>query len=109
MTAPAMTAAEWLGRLRDLTVAPPRTDIVAELLAAWAPIASARKALFEAADRPQTLPRDLAPLAAELAAREAEWMSAFATARERVVAARVGMSKARRYQHVASPAELHRR
>ncbi|HEX4450659.1 MAG TPA: hypothetical protein VH143_07305 [Kofleriaceae bacterium] len=104
-----MTAADWIERLRDLTVAPPVTDIAAEILAAWTPIASARRALFDAPDRPASLPRELAPLVAELKAREDAWASALAAARERVVAARVGMAKARRYQRASGAAELARR
>jgi hypothetical protein len=104
-----MTPQQWLERLRDLTVAPPVTDSTTELLAAWTPIASARKALFDAADRPGSLPRELAPLAAELKAREDAWLAALATARDRVVASRVGIAKARRYQHATGAAELHRR
>jgi hypothetical protein len=104
-----MTAAEWLQRLRDVTVAPPVTDIAAELLAAWAPIASARKALFDAPDLPASLPRELAPLVAELKAREDMWVAGLAAARDRVVASRVGIAKARRYQHPTGAAELHRR
>ena len=103
-----MTAVEWLERLRDVTAAPPLTDIAAELLAAWAPIASARKALFDAADRPASLPRELAPLVAELKAREDAWLGAMATARDHVVASCVGMAKARRYQHATGAAELSR-
>ncbi|HEY1551359.1 MAG TPA: hypothetical protein VGG28_26200 [Kofleriaceae bacterium] len=104
-----MTAAEWLERLRDLTVAPPAADTATELLAAWTPIASARKALFDAADRPASLPRELEPLVTELKAREDAWLAALATARDRVVVSRVGMAKARRYQHVAGTAEPTRR
>jgi hypothetical protein len=104
-----MTAEEWLQRLRDVTVAPPVTDIAAEMLTAWTPIASARKALFDAADRPASLPRELAPLVAELKAREDAWLAAMATVRDHVVASRVGMAKARRYQHATGAAELYRR
>jgi hypothetical protein len=104
-----MTPQQWLERLRDLTVAPPDTDIAADLLAAWTPIASARKVLFDAADRPASLPRELAPLAAELKAREDAWLAALAAARDRVVASRVGIAKARRYQHATGAAELYRR
>jgi hypothetical protein len=104
-----VTPRDWLERLRDATVVPPETDIVADLLAAWTPIASARKALLDAPDRPTSLPRELAPLVAELKAREDAWTAALASARDRVVASRVGMSKARRYQHATGAAELYRR
>ncbi len=104
-----MTARDWLDRLRDATAAPPPSDDVSELLAAWAPIASARKALFDAPERPASLPRELAPLVAELKAREDAWVAALAAARDRVVASRVGMAKARRYQRATGAAELTRR
>jgi hypothetical protein len=104
-----MTPRDWLDRLCDATAAPPAIDGVSELLAAWAPIASARRALFDAADRPASLPRELAPLVAELKAREDAWVAAFAAARDRVVASRVGIAKARRYQHATGAAELYRR
>jgi hypothetical protein len=104
-----MTASEWLERLRDVTVAPPATDVVGELLAAWAPIAAARAALFAAPDCPPALGAGHADLAAELRARETAWADAFGAARDRVIAARVGLGKARRYQHAAGSADFHRR
>jgi hypothetical protein len=96
-----MTATTWLERLRDATMAPPATDVVAELLAAWAPIAVARAKIFAEADRPTALGAEHASLVAELRAREVVWTSALAASRDRVVASRLAIAKARRYQHVA--------
>lgn len=104
-----MTAKAWLERLRDATVAPPATDAVSELLAAWAPIAAARKAIFDEPARPTTLPAELASRVAEVADRERVWHEALAAARDRVVASRVAMGKARRYQQVTDAADLSRR
>ncbi|HEY3802787.1 MAG TPA: hypothetical protein VGL61_09255 [Kofleriaceae bacterium] len=104
-----MTAKAWLERLRDATVAPPSTDVVSELLAAWAPIAAARKAIFDEPARPTTLAAELAPLVAELAERERIWHDALAAARDRVVSSRLAVGKARRYQQVTGSADLYRR
>ncbi len=104
-----MTASAWLERLRDVTVAPPATDVVAELLAAYAPIAAARKALFDDPTRPTALTSAHAVLVAELKAREDAWTAAFGAARDRVVTARLAIGKARRYQHAANPADFDRR
>jgi hypothetical protein len=104
-----MTAKAWLERLRDATTAPPASDVAAELLAAWAPIAAARKAIFDEPGAPTKLPRELAPLVDELAVREAVWLAVLAAARDRVVTARVAMGKARRYQQAGQPADLYRR
>jgi|HubBroStandDraft_6_1064221.scaffolds.fasta_scaffold42850_1 hypothetical protein len=104
-----MTASAWLERLRDVTVAPPATEVVAELLAAYSPIAAARKALFDDPSRPTTLTSTHAALVAELKAREDAWTTALGAARDRVVAARLAIGKARRYQHAANPADFDRR
>ena len=104
-----MTARAWLERLRDATTAPPATDVAADLLSAYAPIAAARKAILDEPERPTTLSADLAPLVDELAAREAIWLAALAAARDRVVTARVAMSQARRYQQAGGSADLYRR
>jgi hypothetical protein len=100
------SATSWLERLRDLTVAPPATDVVAELLAAWAPIAAARAKIFAEPDHPTMLDPEHAPLVAELRAREDAWSWAFAMLRDRVVASRLAIAKARRYQHVARSADF---
>jgi hypothetical protein len=104
-----MTAAAWLERLRDVTTAPPATEVVAELLAAWAPLAAARKAIFDDPTRPTALTAEHAELVAELRAREGAWSAAFAMARERVIAGRLGFGKAKRYQHDATAADFNRR
>lgn len=104
-----MMAARWLERLRDATPLPPATDVAAELLAAWQPIAAARKAIFDEADRPTKLAQEHAALAAQLKAREDAWLAALGTARDRVVAARLAFGKARRYQHGAGSADSSRR
>jgi hypothetical protein len=104
-----MTAAQWLERLRDATPAPPATDVAAEVLAAWAPIAAARKAIFDDPRRPTTLLPEHAAVAAELKAREDAWLTVLGVARDRAVTARLAIGKARRYQHGADPADLSRR
>lgn len=104
-----MTAREWLERLRDATPAPPATEVAADVLAAWAPVAAARKAIFDDPSRPTRLLPEHAPLAAELKAREDAWLVVLGIARDRAVTARVGIGKARRYQHGADAADSARR
>lgn len=101
-----MSATSWLERLRDATVAPPATDVVAELLAAWAPIAAARARIFAEPDHPTVLGAEHVPLVAELRAREDAWTSALAALRDRVVASRLAIAKARRYQQAARSADF---
>ncbi len=95
----------WFERLLEATSPPPETDDITMLLAAWASVVSARQALLDEADRPQTvMPEDRA-ITTEILAREQLWRTALLSARHRVGAQRIHMRQAHRYQRSLDAAD----
>jgi hypothetical protein len=101
-----VTGEAWLRRFCDATTAPPATDDIDELLAAWTVVEAARQALLDGPDRPQALASELAPLVAEIAIREDVWRCALAAGLSRIGAQRMHATQIRRYQRSSGPAEL---
>ncbi len=96
----------WFVRMRDATIAPPETDDITALLAAWASVVSARQALLDEVDRPQmVMPADRA-ITTEILACEQLWRTALLSARHRVGAQRIHMRQAHRYQRSPGVADL---
>ena len=92
--------------MRDATIAPPETDDITALLAAWASVVSARQALLDEVDRPQmVMPADRA-ITTEILACEQLWRTALLSARHRVGAQRIHMRQAHRYQRSPGVADL---
>lgn len=100
-------AEEWLCRLRDATTAPPQTDDIDTLIAAWDVVVAARQALLDHAPNLRSVVVEVVVvLGVEIEARQQAWRNAFAKAREKVGAQRVGIAKVRRYQRPTNAADF---
>ncbi|MFT3694216.1 MAG: hypothetical protein QM831_13810 [Kofleriaceae bacterium] len=95
-----------LERLLEVFEAPPETEDIDALLAAWSRVVSARDALT--ADAPKGLDTNdpaVRAMLMELQARHDRWGVVLAAAKARCGASRVGSAQIRRYQRSGRAAE----
>jgi hypothetical protein len=95
----------WFERLREATIAPPETDDITMLLAAWASVVLARQAVLDEVDPPLMVTPEDRAITSEILACEQLWRSALASARHRVGAQRIHTAQVRRYQRAPGAAD----